>query len=270
MQRRISPNTPLRPSPAVIQNCSSSLFVENKTKKPAPAVIQNCSSSSNFFTKCTVAFQKWKATVHFVKIKKPISFSSDPTLQLIFLPIFFSLSSHFFRKFLSLLLICSLFSLLSLLFRKLPIFFFFFSQIYTARAPHHRPQETHPTAMPWRRYPPRWPRREGENHPTAKPAAKPCRARSQRSRGHPSVPISAWTRETHPTAKPAAKPCRARSQWSGGHPSLPISAWPVPAVPMNSNLQRKGHRKWSSAWRWWSRAVWWLRKFWLLKLIWNN
>ena len=34
---------------------------------------------------------------------------------------------------------------------------------------------------------------------------------------------------------------------SGGHPSVPISAWPVPAVPMNSNLQRKGHQKWSSA-----------------------
>jgi hypothetical protein len=36
---------------------------------------------------------------------------------MLFLPIFFSLSSHFFRKFLSLLLICFLLSLLSLLFR---------------------------------------------------------------------------------------------------------------------------------------------------------
>uniref|UniRef100_A0A2N9FC44 Uncharacterized protein n=1 Tax=Fagus sylvatica TaxID=28930 RepID=A0A2N9FC44_FAGSY len=57
---------------------------------------------------------------------------------------------------------------------------------------HHRPQETHPTATPRRREPSRWPRREGETHPTAKPAVKPCRARSQRSGGHPSVPISAW------------------------------------------------------------------------------
>ena len=107
--------------------------------------------------------------------------------------------------------------------------------------------------------------RPGRERPTPRPnlaVPDPCR-----SGGHPSVPISAWMRVTHPTPRPSLAvpdPCR-----SGGHPSLPILAWPVPAVPMNSDLQRKGHRKWSSAWRWWSRVVWWLRKFWLLKLIWQ-
>jgi hypothetical protein len=46
----------IRPSPVVVQIYSSSLFVENKSKNPAPAVVQMHSSSSNFFTKCTVAF----------------------------------------------------------------------------------------------------------------------------------------------------------------------------------------------------------------------
>ena len=101
-----------RPSPAVIQNCSSSLFVENKTKKLAPAVIQTSSSSSNFFTKCTVAFHFWKATVHFVKLKNQFLSLLAPPLQLIFLPNF-SLSPLISSKNLSLLLICSLFSLCS-------------------------------------------------------------------------------------------------------------------------------------------------------------
>ena len=105
-----------RPSPAVIQNCSSSLFVENKTKKLAPAVIQTSSSSSNFFTKCTVSFHFWKATVHFVKIKKPISFTSGPTPTTDISSEFFSLSSHFFQKFISSSHLLSLFSALSPLF----------------------------------------------------------------------------------------------------------------------------------------------------------
>ena len=98
---------------------SLSLYVENKMKKPAPAIVQMSSSFSNFFTKCTVAFHFWKATVHFVFIKKSISPSGDHRLYWYFHPNFFSLSSHFIRNFLSLLLISSLLSLVSLLFRWL-------------------------------------------------------------------------------------------------------------------------------------------------------
>ena len=46
----------LRSSPAVVYPCSSSLFVENKSKNPTPAVFYNNSSSSNFFTKCNQYF----------------------------------------------------------------------------------------------------------------------------------------------------------------------------------------------------------------------
>ena len=49
------------------------------------------SSSSNFFTKCTVAFHFWKTTVHFVFIKK--LFSLDRSPPLIFQPNSFSLLS---------------------------------------------------------------------------------------------------------------------------------------------------------------------------------
>jgi hypothetical protein len=63
----------------------------------------------------------------------------------------------------------------------------------------------------------------------------PCR-----SGGHPSVPISAWTRETHPTAKPAAWGCRARS--------LPVWRTPIradlglasPSSPNEFELAKKG------------------------------
>ena len=65
-------------------------------KKWAPVVLQNCSSTSNFFTKWTVAFQKWKATVHFVKIKKSISSVLTP-------PISHAISSKFFFSLLSFL-----------------------------------------------------------------------------------------------------------------------------------------------------------------------
>uniref|UniRef100_A0A2N9FI97 Uncharacterized protein n=1 Tax=Fagus sylvatica TaxID=28930 RepID=A0A2N9FI97_FAGSY len=46
--------------------------------------------------------------------------------------------------------------------------------------------------------------------------------------------------ETHPTAKPAAKPCCARSQRSGGHPSVPISAWMSGLAPNEFELAKKG------------------------------
>uniref|UniRef100_A0A2N9FDP6 Uncharacterized protein n=1 Tax=Fagus sylvatica TaxID=28930 RepID=A0A2N9FDP6_FAGSY len=46
--------------------------------------------------------------------------------------------------------------------------------------------------------------------------------------------------ETHPTPKPAAKPCRARSQRSGGHPSVPISAWTSGLAPNEFELAKKG------------------------------
>uniref|UniRef100_A0A2N9J2I1 Uncharacterized protein n=1 Tax=Fagus sylvatica TaxID=28930 RepID=A0A2N9J2I1_FAGSY len=58
----------------------------------------------------------------------------------------------------------------------------------------------------------------------------PCRSRPGRERPTP--------RPSLPPGVAVPDPCRF-----GGHPSVPISAWPVPAVPMNSILQRKGHRK---------------------------
>jgi hypothetical protein len=66
----------------------------------------------------------------------------------------------------------------------------------------------------------------------------PCR-----SGGHPSVPISAWTRETHPTAKLAAWGCRARS--------LPVWRSPIradlglasPSSPNEFELAKKGSPK---------------------------
>uniref|UniRef100_A0A2N9GYV7 Uncharacterized protein n=1 Tax=Fagus sylvatica TaxID=28930 RepID=A0A2N9GYV7_FAGSY len=58
-------------------------------------------------------------------------------------------------------------------------------------------------------------------------------------------PVGHAAKGEPPQACRQALPCSIPTV--GGHPSVPISAWPVPAVPMNSNLQRKGHRKWSSA-----------------------
>ena len=102
-----------RPSLAAVYTPSSSLFIENKTTKLAPAVFQNYSSSLNFFTKCTVTFHFWKATVHFVKIKKLIFFWSDPTTTNCFLFRKFLSLLSFLRKFFSLFFfLLSLFSLL--------------------------------------------------------------------------------------------------------------------------------------------------------------
>ena len=129
------------------------------------------SLTSNFFTKCTVAFHFWKATVYFVFIKKSTSPSEDHRLYWYFIRIFSLsplISSETFSLFFSFPLcsLCSLFSLCS-----------FGGWFFGGWA---------------------------------------CR------RG-PGVAVP--------------DPCR-----SGGHPSVSISAWPVPAVPMNSILQRKGHR----------------------------
>ena len=104
---------------AISSNSVKLLFISicrDQNKNPGSSSLQNCSSSSNFFTKCTVAFQKWKATIHFVKIKKSIFFIRRPHRT----------NWYLFRKFLSPLIssqnfslsssLCSLFSLCSLLF----------------------------------------------------------------------------------------------------------------------------------------------------------
>ena len=83
--------------------------------------------------------------------------------------------------------------------------FFFFSQICTATtceaSHHHRPQETHPTATPRRRYPPRWPRREGENHPAG-------HAPKERPTPRPSLAVP------DPNGLEVTHPCR--SAWTSG------------------------------------------------------
>uniref|UniRef100_A0A2N9HX52 Uncharacterized protein n=1 Tax=Fagus sylvatica TaxID=28930 RepID=A0A2N9HX52_FAGSY len=65
------------------------------------------------------------------------------------------------------------------------------------------------------------PRREGDTHP----AGHAAKERTTPPQG-----------ETHPTAKP----CRARSQRSGGHPSVPISAWTSGLAPNEFELAKKG------------------------------
>ena len=178
-------------------------------KKWALAVVQNPFLSSNFFTKWTVPFHFWKVTVHFVKIKKPFFISSDPTKANWYFFRIFSLSSHFFRKFLSSSHLLSLLSALFSLFALSAFWVFCWSTV---------------VAWAYRRFggggwfgwfggggwfgwfglDKRDPR-----HGLGLPSPIPTVWRSP-------VPISAWTRETHATAwaccPRSQRTCRPRSQ----------------------------------------------------------
>ena len=99
--------TLFRATPGVVYISFVSLFVENKIEIEGPTVVYISFLSLNFFTKGTVAFHKWKATIHFVSVFYPIKKWFHHRVYIL---CFFSFLS-FLSDFLSLsLALCSLFS----------------------------------------------------------------------------------------------------------------------------------------------------------------